>query len=505
MNKIIYIIISVIIVSFLPNNLFAAEDIPEKSKMDEALWFYQHENYEEALVLFHELDKEKPVDKTIEYYLGVTYKQLQDYTSALPHLEAAAELDPTNQVAIIELIDLLYQSDKIDEAKEWIQRAEDRSINPGRIAFFKGLVLLKEGEDPQATIDAFDLAVEKDESLSETAQYYKALAQVQQKNYREAKSAFRKIITADPATDLAAFADEYIDAIKMTEKAQKPYRAYFLYSLQYDDNVILKPTDDALAGGVGEEDDGKSLYKGYAEYTYKPFKNFGLKGAYDFYLTKHFDMGFYDTLSHDVSVQPTFYLKNSTVAFPVNYNYVGIDDRRYMEKIGAGNVNNIMCGKTNMAQIHLQYYNKDYKWDVTNADNRRDADEYKGALAWYYFFGRNNSGFLNFRYTLSYDEARGSNWDYLGNRFTLSASVPVFKKLKWFVVGDYFRQDFANTDSVYNVERDDNVYTISNLLTYNIYKNAEMQLQHTYVDDDANIGVYKYDKHIYSVGVKVDF
>ena len=55
-------------------------------KLQQAIWDYKHENYEEALELLKPLRKEQPESTLIAYYLGITYKQLQDYNKARPNL-----------------------------------------------------------------------------------------------------------------------------------------------------------------------------------------------------------------------------------------------------------------------------------------------------------------------------------------------------------------------------------------------------------------------------------
>ncbi|MFA6143155.1 MAG: tetratricopeptide repeat protein, partial [Candidatus Omnitrophota bacterium] len=134
-------------------------------KIDEAIWLINHENFDEALVLFQELRKEDPNSSIAAYYLGLTLKQVQRYKEAKPELEAAATLTPRVDNAIPELIDLLFKLEEFDEAKKWIETAEKDNIAPAQTAFIKGMILLRENKDTDATIAAFDKAKSLDESL----------------------------------------------------------------------------------------------------------------------------------------------------------------------------------------------------------------------------------------------------------------------------------------------------------------------------------------------------
>jgi tetratricopeptide (TPR) repeat protein len=483
------------------SNTFAQND----DSFKKAQWFFQHENYEQALPLLKELRAAQPQSSEIACYLGMTYKRLQDFLAAKPHLEAAVTLQPRVKNAYLELIDLLYQCEELDEAKKWIASAEQESVDPAQVAFFKGLVLLKEGVDPQGAIQSFEKAEKLNSSLAQTVKYQKGLAYVQLEKFKEARNLFREIIAKDPSTDLAKFANEYINAITRRQDAKKAFRGSVGYSLQYDDNVVFKPTDDALATGITEEDDWKQVFTARGDYNFRINKNFGIKTGASLFGSEHADLEFYDVLSFDLPVQPTFYLKNAAIAFPIHYNHVNVNDNKYLTTMGFGNINSIMIGKKQMAQVQLQYNKKDFHWDAADPRDVKKSDEYLWAAGWFYFITKDREGLLNVRYAMNYDDAVGANWRYRGNRLTFSSVVPLVKKLKWNFVADYFRQDFLKRNSTYDKLRHDDIFTVINLLSYEVYENTELQLQHSYVYDGASIGAYKFEKNTYSVGVKYRF
>ena len=108
------------------------------SELEKGIWHYKHENYEEAVKLLKGARSKDPDSSLAAYYLGITYKHLQDYKKARPNLEAAVKLKPPIKGALIELIDLLYKLGETKEAKKWINVAEKEDIRPAQIAFLKG-------------------------------------------------------------------------------------------------------------------------------------------------------------------------------------------------------------------------------------------------------------------------------------------------------------------------------------------------------------------------------
>ncbi|MFA5146740.1 MAG: tetratricopeptide repeat protein [Candidatus Omnitrophota bacterium] len=487
--------------SCIPSEAWAQD----KEKMDRAISLYQHENFEEALILLKDMREEDEGSSAVAYYLGLTYKKLQDFEEARANLEAAAKLRPPIDNAIPELIDVLYQCNETDEAKRWIDRAEKGSVAPAQVALLKGLVLLREKKDIDKAVASLDRAAELDGSLARTATYYKGIAYMETKKLADAKEMFRQIVIKDPATDMAAFANEYVEAITRKEDAERPFRGNVGTALQYDDNVILKPGDDSLASDIDNQGDWRNVYTCQGEYNFRPSDYFNVKGGGSFYYAKQFDLGFYDTLSADLSLYPAFFIDEIMVGFPVHYNYVRINDKHYLDLLGLSNVNNVMLGRDNMVQLAFQHNRKYYKWPVTYDNDSRDANEYLGSLGWFYFFTKKRDGFVQVRYALNYERAKGSNWTYCGNRFTVGATTPLSKKIRWSIVGDYFRQDFVKGNTIYEKHRSDDILTISNMVAIEVFKGLDIQLQHIFVDDAATIGIYKYKRNIYSAGVQYRF
>jgi len=483
----------------------AKEKSPEEADLEQGIWLYTHENYEEALALFKKLREKNPQSPMVAYYLGITYKQLQDFTNAKPNLEAALTLEPRVMNALPELIGILYQSDQIEEAKKWLDVAQREGMNPAQTAFFKGLVLLREGKNPEEAKRSFEEAGKLDDSLAETTKYFEAFCYLQSKKLSEAKDVFQELIRRQPTSDLAYFANEYVEAISKKEEAEKPFRASVGYAWQYDTNVILAPDDAALTAGISNKGDWRQATTFDSEYRFKYEDKLSVTPGYSFYWAKQSDLGFYDMISHDISLQSACNFKDASVAFPVHFNHVTVNDKAYLGLVGIGNVNNVAIGRNQMIQSTFQYNRKTYMWPVGVPDDNRDSNEALLSLAWFYFFGKNQEAFANMRYAFNNDYTKGSNWIYSGNRLSLTSSVPLTKMVRLTTAMDYFIQDYWKTNSVYNKDRFDNILTLSSLLAIKVVKDVELQLQYVFVDNASSIGIFKYKRQVYNVGMKYSF
>ncbi|MFH1878280.1 MAG: tetratricopeptide repeat protein [Candidatus Omnitrophota bacterium] len=484
---------------------FAENETPaDDREIQQAIWQYKHENYEEAYELLRKLIKENPDSSMVAYYFGVTCKQLQNYEEARSALEAAVILKPKIKNALIELIELLYKKGDLDEAEKWIEVAEKESIYPAQTAFFKGLILLKKGEDMDAAITSLDRARTCDMSLSKTVDYYIGLARVKAKDMSGAKEIFREIVRRDPNTSLASFANQYIDAINRKEEAERPFRGSIGAAVQYDDNVLLMPDDETIGVGAENQSDWRQVYTLNGEYNMKVSDNFGAKAGYSFYCGKQFDLGFYDMVSNNFFIQPAFYLDKAAASFPFTYNIVQVNDKNYLSLFSLGNLDNIKIAEDQLGQFSFTYRNKKYLWAPSGPGEDRDSNEYMGHIAWFYFFA-DNRAFACLRYSANYDDTEEQNWRYFGNKITIAASIPLAEKLTLGVTAEYFLQYYTDTNLIFNKRREDGVFTYSSVLSYEIFKNAEVQFNYTCVDDVSNIQVYKYTRNVYSLGIKYSF
>jgi len=501
-----FFIFSTVLIGVLTfTGLLFAQERP-KDELKNAVWLYEHENYEEALSILKKLRQEQPNSSFIAYYLGITYKQLQDFQSARPHLEAAAAFEPRIKNAVLELIDVLYQSDEIPEAQKWLDIADKEAIAPAQTAFLKGLVLMKEGRDTRGAMEEFERAALLDKNLATAVEYQKALIQIQDQRLHAARNIFQKIITQEPYSDMAEFADEYLAAIDRKEAAGRQFYGKASIGFAHDSNVVSRPRDKTLdVINVVPSADWRSVYAFQENYQRKLSDWFGVQAGYSLYYAKQFDIGSYDILSQDISLQPGIYRPRAAITFPVHYNYMTLNDKKYLQSFGCGNLNNIMVGRNQMVQFLLQDTWNNYSWAETSQNEERDSNDYLASSAWYWFFGKNKQGFLSLRYAVDYNDAKGNNWKYAGNRFTASATIPLSRKMRLSVAGDYWKQDYKEIHSVYSKKREDDVFTFSSLWTVELFKNTDLETQFVFVKNQSNIPIYEYARNIITEGIKYKF
>ncbi len=505
-------VIAIVVLSLLALNIissgFSAEEKISPT-LEKGIGQYKHESYDEALITLKKASEENPRSSLAAYYLGLTYKQLQDYQQAISNLKDAVTFSPKISGAMIELIDCLYQAGSTEEAGTWIAQAEADGIRPGQVAFMKGLVLLKD-EKWEDSVAAFKKAKELDPSMAQASNYQIGMAYLKGKKYSEAQKALTEVVIADPGSNMANFANEYVSIMSKKGELMKPFKFTFQAAWQYDDNLILKPDDASIAADISDKGDSRQVYTASGEYN-RMFNDWlGARALYTFYYAKQSDLGFYDTLVNNFMIQPTVYLKNALLTLPSGYSHTLVNDKAYLSSPYTTGIYNFMWGDSNMGQAMLKYQYEDYLWAPSIPAENRDGNNLAGSLGWYQFFA-DKKGFVNIRYALDKDWTKGENWGYLGNRVGVTALVPgsmvhsFLERLNLTVTGDIFFQNFSKSNTIYNVYRKDTVYTVSALAAYRLFKDAQIQLQYTHVVDNSNISVYQYTRNVYSAGVEIKF
>lgn len=492
--------IFIYIITFFIYNTYAQQN---DRLLKQGIANYRAENYDEALEIFKRLSKSQPESSLAAYYLGLTYKRLENYVEAKTHLKASLYMTPKIKGALIELIDILYRLDEIEEAKKWIKVAEDEGVRPAQAAFLKGLTFFKNGEYEQA-IASFKDAKSLDVEFTQSADYQIGIAYLRLLRLEEAKGVFKELIVLDPHTDIAAYAEQYIDAIERKIERERPLHMSLRFAFEYDTNVLLKPSDTALVTEITDEDDTRQVLDFKGDYTFRSQDNaLSLKTGYGFRFSKQNDLGRYDTVSNNFSIQPNISLEKFLVTFPANYTHTIVDEKNYLSAVAAGNVNNIIFGKSQMGQLGIVYKYKDYL-RPTSTDEDRTGNELIGTGGLFWFFLK-NEGFIGLRYSCNKDWTEGDNWEYLGHKATATLLMPFFERFKLNVNGDVYLQDYDNTHTVYNKKREDEVYTISSSLSYEIIDNVELQCRYTWIDNQSNLNIYDYNREIISGAIQYKF
>jgi len=495
-------LLSILITGILlwcPFILFASENL-----LDKGIEEYKAENYEEAIDTLLTVRYQQPTSSIAAFYLGITFKQIKDYRQAEIHLRDAVKLTPPVKDAYLELAEVLYTTDNLSEARNWIAKTEQEGIKPAYTSFLKGLIFLKEGSTNEA-IDAFNKAKALDTSLSQSADFQIALAQIKKQRFDDAKKSLQTLQTIDPTSDLASFAKEYEKSLSRSLVMYKPWQFRAGVAYQYDDNVILKPSSGIAGVDVSGEKDSSIV--GTFNVFYRPLLSepYFLTCMYDLYTNTYFNLNTYNIFSQTLSVTPGVNIKNGSLSFPVSYAYILVHERGYMGLFTARPTVQIAIQPEHIAQFSIGYDKRDLFDSPIDDDENRDGGIFNLSAGYIHPY-KEGKGIFSLLYEYSNDDTEGKNWANVGNRFSLSLLIPeLTRRINLILSGDIFLQDYKNTNTVFDKDREDKTYTASATVLLQILQGLNLNLQYTYVRADSNIAVYDYDRNIYTAGFEYRF
>jgi len=523
------LLISIFLLFFVFNS--SAFGQTNTSLLNEGIKQYQSENYEEAIETLEKARVKEPASSLAAFFLGMAYKQTMDYGKAAANLEDALKLKPYVKEALVEYVSILFQLDKLDEAKKWIKIAQEENIAPANIAFLEGTILSKERKYKEA-IAAFEKAKSLDPNLAQTADYQIGLCYLNDRNYKNAQDRFKATASYDPKSDLAAYARQYLEAVDNSLFYTRPLRVTLGLSYGYDSNVISKPRQESLAGGAGNP--GGDVFTPSVRIEYAPL----LDGPWLFNAQYSSAINFNeryahsrDSMANTLAVIPGYNFGRFSVSMLGSYtDFLLRTDadlvpdtnagyKHYADYFTVGPIVKVMLTDKQILEVFGGYDKKNYYNQVfTSGDSMRDAEGFRAYVSWAWFFL--NNGFVNLRYEIGRELTNGRYWDNTANHLSASLVLPVLpdnvtRKIGFMylqLAGSFSAQDYTYPQPYADVDgttksnrREDRIYTGSAGLNWDITKNWSVILQYVHTQADCNIQVYEYTRNLYTIGLEFKF
>jgi tetratricopeptide (TPR) repeat protein len=460
---------------------------------------------------------------------------MENYKDAIPCLRDAVTFTPRVKEALVELIDALYQTGNLKEAREWTEVGEKEGIQPARIQFLKGMILIKEGKYMEA-VTAFEKAKEMDKTMSQAAEFQIANAYTREGKLKEAQKRFQSTISLDPNTDLATYARDYDKMVAEKIARERSWRFSMGMNYKFDTNVVAKgsgPQVDAISG-VQDSALNMSARVGYtAPFSFK--KPYNLSFQYSLFAEKYFpkqyiradgtkgDISEYNSMTNVISAIPGYNFQRWSLTLPISYTYndlqgdknndflgefTWLNTSRYMDQIGLNPTARYMVSQNSVGEVSFGFAKKSYfatalHPEPISSDEDRDSKTMSGSLGWTYFF-QEGKGLLGLRFTHTEEDAEGRNWTNDANGLSLSLLYPlkdmVKMPLSFQFSGDATYTGYKYANVVFDTKRQDDIYNTTAGFIYGLTEDVDILAQYSYIRDKCNISIYDYKREIFSLG-----
>jgi len=507
-----------------------------QSLFDNGVKEFQAENYEEALHYFLNAAKDEPKSSRLAYYIGLTYKAMEDFSEAIPFLREAVVLSPRTDEALVVLIDVLYCTDNLKEAAEWIAVAERDRVNPARIHYLKGLLFSKEGK-LELAVTEFEKSKELDPLLGQEVEMQIAAVYVRQGRFEHAGDRLRSAVALGPTNDIGIFARDIEKIIATRIEREKPWRFNIGLAYKYDTNVIVKG-NGSLAESISGQEDSTLNFSARVSYT-APFSfrtPLSLSAYYVFSADRYFGKQYtrsdgskgslteYNNMTNQFTLVPGYTFGRFAIRLPLSYSYMSIQGQkglsfysdfhwatqtRYLETVSITPTLRFITTGNSFGEVFFGYTRKKYFETELHPgpvlpEEERSGKRLVGGVNWNYFFNRSR-GVFTVRYSYGRENTHGQNWDNSENRLGAEILCPIVGPLKAYVSAEGAFVRYSHSNSFFNERRRDDVYDATLGLIYEILNNTDIVLQYKHIENRSNIPLYEYRRNLYALGVEYRF
>jgi tetratricopeptide (TPR) repeat protein len=436
-------------------------------------------------------------DSRAYYYRGITKERQGDLLSAEKAYKKAMDLDPQQVTTHLALAALYYDQKKFLESLEILSRAERLAPQNGLILFHQGRAYQGLQQDEIAA-PRFIRAALVEPSMFAPAHYHAGQSFKRIGLYEDAADAFSAILENTPDSPFTALAKTGLKEVKKLEQKERGWDVSIHTGLQFDDNVLLEPSDKSLTQvGESNEDIRAILYASgdYAWYQ-EAFWTSGI--GLSLYQNNHGHLHRFDTGSYT----PHFYLTRKDQGREARLDYlyqvVLLDQKGYLRRQSVRPSYRYAPRPEFSSDFYYEAQRKDFKPNSElSANSKRDGENHAFGTTARMFF---DPLLIHAGYLFELENAEYADWDYKGHRLTVGASRRLPISVLGAINGDYGLKDYSHPNSLSrNGEaREDKTFNVSLRFSRPISPSKSLSFYYAFTRNHSNLAIFDYQRQIYS-------
>ena len=476
-----------------------AAPVEDQVLMQKVIQNVSQENYEEALRDLNISWQQGPKTAEKAYLFGMVYRHMMRYKEAREYLEQALRLRPAFPEAQLMLADTLIALNQVEEAEPLLQQLEASGYEPGQVAFLRGVTAYKKKQFSQA-VDNFRDA-QQYPKLAQEAKFQESMALAAQNRLSEARKAMEAATELDPQSPLAGLAQGYVSALDVRLKEVPRFRFFGGVGFDYDSNVTLAPGGPTTGvQAVTGKSDWFYSQSARLEYNLLPPKPLALWAQYSYYQNFHFKISEFDLWSNTFALIPAYTWANSRLWVPFTYNYTDVGSSKYFTSFNLNPTYLHLYNPNWGVEVGMRMGRNYYWFPVFLAEDDRSGRYIGGTLAYYYFL-KNQTGYVQARFSYTHDFTFGNNWENNSYSLSLSTLYPINPglRVRGFVdltLQDYVFEFFNGNPFEQNPPRRDKILIAGVEATKDIWKGLEFNLHYYFIRDNSNVSIYNYSRHL---------
>ena len=317
----------------------------------------------EALDHFDRAVQADSGDAYARYYRAVTRGRRGEFAGAVDDLGIVVVARPDLIQAALELGVALVQTGRYDDALSWLLRAQADANSEAQASLFLGLAQLRLGQRENAR-ENFRRAAARDPALANTLRYYEGVIDYEEGNFLGARRHFTYVANAIPGTDMGREAAAFLARIR--QGAPPTHEVYGALAFQYDSNVVIAPSNEAVKQSVGVTRQSDADFAINAGGTYTPWRAdwLELRLGYDFYQSLYVDLTQFDLQDHGPNVQLIGDAGLVRFGLLGRYDYYLLESNSFLQQVTAFPWVTILDGEAGRTELYYRLRRRDFKEQV---------------------------------------------------------------------------------------------------------------------------------------------
>ncbi len=535
-----------------------------KELIEEGVSLAQAKDYEAALSIFKEAEKQTENNTEIHYLIGKTLRLTNNYELALEHLRKSEELGGAPDDLFFELGIVLLKKESLLESRnyfdKYVQMAKSSEQSKlaqnfsqkisQRLAQEKIKLLLKEGlllaenknyEEALAKFQEVEKLIPNNTKIQymigrifrllenyDKAQVHleKALqlggmeddvhfelgiVAVQKRSWEEAEQHFSTYIETGNNPEQVVLAEEYSEKIGLyTERKkakEKPWRVSLTLAGFYDGNVLSVGDDVLLPEDISNEEDRGVFLSLYGEYFLLRDEKKSLRLSFNYSSNYHRELEEFNIQRLLPALKGDYLLSDDfLVGVEARFDYIFLGADPFQSIFSVSPYLKYEWNPWTSSTISYRYR---YLNDFLEQDFRqleRGGNNHEVRISQLIEIPQLNLSF-NLTYKYSENHASGSDFDFQEHDILLDAyyrlpyDILLIGSIEYIVAG-YQEENFR---AGLNQKREDNKMIYSVAINKKINYNLSAFVNYSYTDNRSNLNIFEFDRHHILFGFTVSY
>jgi len=463
---------------------------------DLGVFSYESGEYEEAEKNLKKALELNPGHPLYNHYLGKTYLKMERYDGAVELLTQAWSDDPDMEGLKYDLAYGYFQLEDHARAADLFEQVAKEDPSNVLAHYYGGISLYQEKQYKKA-LDYLLTASKMSPTLRVNGRYYAGLCYLKTGDNEKAVKELEYVRDNAESESLKENSVKWLESIENREKALKPYLLYAKVGYQYNDNVRYEPLDEDI---FSNEDDFLTSLDFVGRYNFVNQANLKCIVGYYHYQTLHNSLDEYDLVESVPNINVKYIMEPYTFGLNYLYYYYWVDYDKYLRRHRL--IPEIAWNVNDQFSTHFKY---SYYDNEHFQDDRYDGDNHEVSLLFDYRYLVDEKE-INLIGEIGYEDNNATHPDEYYGRAKIRGSIYFMGpwQLRFRLTARYEDKAYDNTDSFFNVKREDDRYEGSVLISHRFYYDfLNIQTEYTFTKNDSNISDYDWENNV--IGLYLTF